>query len=134
MTEPTAGGASPIDPAGAGSPRPGPARSLASAVLVLESLVVVFAGLVAQTLSSASTATVWWVAGGTAVACLVVTGLLRHPWAYVLGTLLQLVVVGLGLLVTAMYALGLAFLVLWLFALALPRIVADKLAGHPPTR
>lgn len=114
--------------------RPGPARGLASAVLVLESLVVFFAGIVAARLSSASDATVWWVTGGTAVACLVVTGLLRHRWAYVLGTLLQLVVIGLGLLVTAMYALGVAFLALWLLALTLPRIAADKLADRPPTR
>jgi len=118
-------------PAAPDPTRPGPARGLASAVLVLESLVVVFAGLVAQELSSVSTATVWLVTGGTAVACLVVTGLLRHRWAYVVGTLLQLVVIGLGLLVTAMYALGVIFLVLWLLALALPGIAARRLAEHP---
>jgi hypothetical protein len=100
-------------------------------VLVLESLVVFFAGLVAQDLSSASTAAVWWVTGGTALACLVVTGLLGHRWAYVLGTLLQLVVIGLGVLVTAMYALGVIFLALWLLALALPGIAARRLAERP---
>ena len=127
MSDPVAGHQAP-----AGKPaRPGPARGLASAVLVLESLVVFFAGIVGARLSATPAATVWWVTGGTAVACLVVAGLLRHRWAYVLGTLLQLVVIGLGVLVTAMYALGVAFLVLWLLALTLPRIAADRLAERP---
>ena len=105
----------------------GPARALASAVLVLEAFVVFFAVLVGKDLSSASDATVWWAGGGAAVACLVVTGLLRFRWAYVLGSLLQLGVIALGALVTAMYFLGVVFLALWLMALALPRLAERRL-------
>lgn len=98
---------------------------MCATVLVCESLVVLFALLVAKDLADVPTATVLWLGGGTAAACLVLTGLLRHRWAYVLGSLLQVVLVLAGLLVPAMFFLGALFAALWVTALVLARRIED---------
>ena len=91
-----------------------------------------FASLVATDLSDLDDATVWWVGGGAAVACLVVTGLLRHPLAYVAGSLLQVLVIVAGLVVPVMFFLGAVFAVLWVLAIYLGRRVARLQADRQP--
>ncbi len=46
-------------------------------------------------------------------------GLLRHAWAYALGTLLQVAVLATGLVIPVMWVLGGIFALLWLLALHL---------------
>jgi hypothetical protein len=50
---------------------------------------------------------------GLMVACLVVAGLLRREWGYVLGWVIQLWAIALGLVVTIMFVLGPIFALLW---------------------
>lgn len=108
-------------------------RMLAASVLVFEAIVVGLAVPAALALGSADPATVGWWLGGTAVGCLVAAGLLRRRVGYVLGSLLQVVVVASGVLVPAMYVLGSLFAALWVGALVLgrrgERIRAERSGG-----
>ncbi len=99
-------------------------RGIAAAILVFEGLVVFFATLVARTLSDVDHATLWAVGATLAVACLVAAGLLGRPWGYAVGTVLQVAVIAAGLVVPAMFFLGLVFAGLWGLALYLGRRVA----------
>jgi hypothetical protein len=113
-------------------------RAICAAVLVFEGLVIFFATLVALRLSDVSDATLWWVGAGGAVLCLLLAGLLRHRWAYATGSGLQVVVVASGLVVPAMFFLGLVFAALWFVAMHLGRKVerldaARADAVDPPT-
>jgi hypothetical protein len=57
------------------------------------------------------------------VACIVVAGLLRQAWAYYLGWAVQVAAIALGFQVGAMFALGAVFLLLWITAVRLGRMV-----------
>jgi hypothetical protein len=92
-------------------------RILASATLSMEALVVVFALIVAANFSSVPLATVIVVGAAAALACVVVAGLLRHPWAYGAGWVLQVLILLSGLVVPTMWFLGAVFLLLWWLAL-----------------
>jgi Protein of unknown function (DUF4233) len=94
-----------------------PRRTLAAATLSLEAFVVFFAGLVAKDTSSLSTAASLGIFGGLAVACLVVSGLLRRTWGYAAGWLLQAAAIATGLWVPAMFFLGVLFAAIWWVAL-----------------
>jgi Protein of unknown function (DUF4233) len=107
-------------------------RGIAASILVFEGLVVFFATLVALDLSGVDDATLWWTGGTLAVACVVAAGLLCRPWGYVVGSVLQVVVMAAGLLVPAMFLLGAVFAALWFLALHLGRKVARFEAAQPP--
>ena len=109
--------------AGTASRRADPAgrvrRLLCSTVLVSEALVIVFAMLVAKDLTDVSTRALMSVGGGGALACLLLSGLLRRRWAYVAGSLLQVLLVLSGLVVPTMFLLGAVFAALWFLSLYL---------------
>lgn len=112
-------------------------RAIAAAVLVFEGLVVLFATLVALDLTDAEPATLWSLGGGLAAACVLAAGLLRRPWGYVVGSVLQLAVVAAGFVVPAMFVLGAVFAGLWFLVLHLGRKVARMqrdagAGGHEP--
>ena len=88
-------------------------RRLASVVLVFEAMVVFFAILVAKDLSDLSTGQLALLGGGLCLACLLLCGLLRHSWAYVAGSLLQVAIVLTGLVVPVMWFVGAGFAALW---------------------
>ena len=96
-----------------------PKRMLAASTLTFEAFVVLFAGLVAKDLSSLSTGQALTLFGGLALACLLCAGLLRSRAGYVLGSALQVAVVGAGAWVPAMFVLGAVFAGLWVLALRL---------------
>jgi len=98
-------------------------RGIAAAVLVFEGLVIFFATLVALDLSDVDDATLWWVGGIAALACVLAAGFLRRRWGYAVGSALQLLVVAAGLVVPAMFFLGIVFAGLWFFVLHLGRRV-----------
>jgi hypothetical protein len=98
-------------------------RGILAAVLVFEGLVVFFATLVAKDLSGVDSATVWWLGGTTALACVLLAGFLRRRWALVVGSVLQLVIISAGVVVPAMFFLGAIFAALWFFAIHLGRRV-----------
>lgn len=104
-------------------------RGIAASVLVFEGLVVLFATLVALDLTDVDPATLWTLGGGLAVACVLAAALLRRPWGYVLGSVLQVAVLAAGLVVPAMFFLGAVFAGLWFLVLHLGRKVARMQGG-----
>lgn len=103
-------------------PRKRSARGMfCSVVLVCEVLVVFFAALVAFGLRSPGTSAgpIWAVAGGAALLCLVAAGLVRHRVGLWLGSVIQVLLIASGVLVTTMYVVGAIFAALWIVALLL---------------
>jgi hypothetical protein len=98
-------------------------RTMAAPVLFFEALIVALAIPVALALTDVSAAAIGWGFGALAVACLVCASQLGHPWAYALGSVLQVFVLACGFLVPAMVILGLVFGALWVAALRYGRQV-----------
>ncbi|UED86388.1 DUF4233 domain-containing protein [Streptomyces profundus] len=88
-------------------------RTLCASTLVGEFLVIGLAGLVADRTSAASTGTVWWVCGVAMALSLLLCGLAGRPLGVWLGWALQVGLIAAGLVLPAMYVLGLAFGGLW---------------------
>ncbi len=94
-----------------------PRRTLAAATVSLEAFVVFFAGLVAKDLSGLSPGASLALFGALCVACLLTAGLLRRPWGYTFGWVVQAAVIASGFLVPTMFFLGAVFAVIWFVAL-----------------
>jgi hypothetical protein len=92
-------------------------RTLASAVLAFQSLVLALAIPVAIAVYGVPAARAGWIGGAVAVSCLVVAGLLRYRWAYGLGWAIQVASIAAGFVVPAMFVLGVIFALLWWAAL-----------------
>lgn len=105
-------------------------RTLCATVLASEAVVVLFALLVAKDLTEVDDAVVFGVGGATALACLLVAGSLRHRWAYVAGSALQVLIIAAGFVVPMMFVLGVIFAALWVLAIYLARRVARLQAEH----
>jgi hypothetical protein len=104
-------------------------RRLCSAILCLEAIVLGLSTLVLVPLSSVSDTTGVSIGLGLLAACLVVAGLLRFPWAYALGWLIQVAALALGVVIGAMFALGAIFLALWATAYLLGRRIEQDRAA-----
>ena len=104
-------------------------RSVAAAVLGLEGLTVPLAlAPIAKLGGGLTTGRVTALVALSAL--LVITaGLLRRPWAYVVGTALQVAVLAAGLLTPAMFVVGVAFGLVWIYVLRLRRTVATVRLG-----
>lgn len=107
-------------------------KGICAAVLVFEGLVVFFAMLVALDLSDIDHATLWWVGSTALVACVALAGLLRRSWAMTAGSVLQVLIIGTGVVVPTMYFLGALFAGLWFLAIFLGRRVERLQAAAPP--
>ncbi|MDD9206563.1 DUF4233 domain-containing protein [Georgenia sp. 10Sc9-8] len=113
------GGGAAAAPGGSAAPRrPGSARRLfATTVLACEAFVVFFAALVAVGLQLAPPAAVLGAGGGLVLLCVLAAGLLRRGrTGYVLGTVVQVLLLAAGLAVPMMVVLGLVFGALWVVA------------------
>lgn len=94
-------------------------RQFAATILTLEAFVVLFASLVVFGLRVLPPTATWVLGGTLAVSLLLAAGLLRSPVGYWAGSALQVPILASGLLVTAMFAVGGIFGVLWVVALRL---------------
>lgn len=98
-------------------------QSLAAVILACEALIVFLAALVIWGLAQGEPAGALpsWVAlaaGGVIIVALIATiGLLRHSWAYVLGWVLQLLILASGFLNPAMFVVGVIFGGMWWYAM-----------------
>jgi hypothetical protein len=110
-------------------------RRLCAAILLLESVVLGLSSAVLTTVEGVDKPAALGLGLGLAVACLVVSALLRFRWSYALGWAIQVGAFALGFLTAAMFALGAIFLVLWLTAVRLGRTIdrdrAAAEAGSP---
>jgi hypothetical protein len=103
-------------------------KRLCAVVLALQAVVTALAIPVAISVGHADAATAGGVAGGLAVAGLIIAGLLRYRWAYVAGSILQILVILTGFLVTSMFFLGVIFAGLWVTAILIGRRVESAQA------
>lgn len=115
-------------------------RTLASIVLAFEVVVVFLGALVIWGLAPTENGT-WdlppWVAlaaGGILILGLVATiGLLRFSWGYIVGWVLQVLILAAGLLNPAMYFVGVIFGGMWWYCMvAGARIDRDRTATADP--
>lgn len=83
---------------------------MAASCLVFEAFIALFFGLAVDKLHPSDD---WLVAVVLGVACVLLSGLMRHRWAYSVGWALQIAFIAAGFLVTAMFILGVVFAALW---------------------
>ena len=88
--------------------------TLGSLVMVFQSVVVFFATMVGFGLQVyPDPAVIWGVGLGLSVFLMIFPAVLGKPGAYLVGWILQLVVISLGVWVPLMYVLGVVFLGMW---------------------
>lgn len=104
-------------------------RMLCASVLLAEALVIFFALLVVVSLTALPSGPVVLAGLGAVAACLVLAGLLRYRWAYVAGSLLQVLLLLTGLVLPVLTVVAAVFAGLWVLALVLARR-AEQLAAR----
>lgn len=119
----------------AATPAPGaerersPRRGMCAAVLFLEAIVLGLTTPVMISISSVAHGTALAIGIGLCLACLLLSGLLRHRWAYAVGWAVQIAAVALGFVVTLMFVLGAIFALLWGMADGLGRKIERERAA-----
>jgi hypothetical protein len=103
-------------------------RGIFAATLILESIVVLLSLLVLSKFGAGATAFGVTAIVGLAVAMIVASGLQRRSWGLGVALALQVVMVGCGLLVPVLGALGVLFGLVWAGLLLFRREVARRLA------
>lgn len=108
-----------------------PRRGMCAAVLALEGIVVGLSTPVMITLSDVALGTALAAGLGLAAVCLLLAGMLRSERAYAVGWVVQAAAIALGLVVPAMFFLGIVFAALWGTAYFLGRrIERDRAAAY----
>jgi hypothetical protein len=106
-----------------------PRRGMCAAVLALEAITLGLTTPVMISVSDVSTGAAVGIGVGLLVACLLVAGMLRRPWAYALGWAIQVAAVALGFVVGIMFVLGGIFALLWGMADVLGRRIDRERAA-----
>jgi hypothetical protein len=104
-------------------------RQLCGIVLVFEAIVIGLAIPVAIVLEHANHGLAGGIGGALAVCAVLISGLVGRPrmgWALIAGTVLQLLVIAAGVVVPAMYILGIIFTALWVTGIWLARRVTPR--------
>jgi hypothetical protein len=109
-------------------------RTLCSAVLAFQAIVIGLAIPVALTLSDLDNAVAAWGGAALVLLCIVSAGLLGKPIGLVLGWLVQVLTLLSGIAVPAMFAVGLIFGALWVAAIILGRKGDAATAAHEAAR
>lgn len=104
-------------------------------MLVLEAFVVLFATLTASKLLDAPPAAVWVVGGVLALVLMILSRTVTVPGGYVAGSVVQVPVLAIGVLIPLMIPVAVVFIVLWGVSLWLgakiDRERAEYDAAHP---
>ena len=101
-----------------------PLRQMCGTVLILEAVVIGLAIPVAIVQEHLGHGVAGGVGGGLAVCALLLSGLVGRPgmgWVLWAGTVLQVLVIAAGVVVPAMYILGVIFAALWITGIWLAR-------------
>jgi len=101
-------------------------RRLCSTVLGMEAVVLLLAIVPAKALEHISAGTAALVGGGLALIAILLAGVVGRPgmgWALYAGSVLQLLVIASGIMIPAMYILGVIFTALWFTGIWLARKV-----------
>ncbi len=96
-------------------------RALCAAMLTLQAVVLGLTTPVLISVANVDVSTALLLGLGLTAACLVTAGLLRKPWAYLVGWAIQIATFGLGFVIPTMFLLGIIFASLWAGAYFLGR-------------
>jgi hypothetical protein len=99
-------------------------RRLCGTVLIMEAVVVLLAIVPAKMLEHVHGGTAAALGGGIALAAILLAGLVGRPrmgWALYAGSALQILVIVAGVMIPAMYVLGVIFAALWFTGIWLAR-------------
>jgi hypothetical protein len=99
-------------------------RRLCGTVLIMEAVILGLAILPAIVLEHANRPLAGGVGGGLAVCALLLSGMVGRPhmgWALKAGTVLQVLFIAAGVVLSAMYVLGVIFTALWFTGIWLAR-------------
>lgn len=91
----------------------GARRGMCAAILTLEGIAFGLVTPVLLTLTDMSTALALLTGLGFVVVCFVLAGMLKRPWGYAAGHVVQGLVIGLGFIVPMMFVVGGLFALLW---------------------
>jgi hypothetical protein len=86
---------------------------MCAGMLVLQAVVLFLTGVVTIGMTDLGAVASLSLGLGLAVLCVLAAGMLGRPGGYALGWLVQVVSIGLGFLITAMFFLGVVFAALW---------------------
>ncbi|MEP9381381.1 DUF4233 domain-containing protein [Nocardioides sp. KR10-350] len=106
-----------------------PRRGMCAAVLTLEAIVLGLTSPVLIAIADVPAAASLTIGLGLCVVCIVLAGLLRRPWAYWAGWLVQAAAIALGVAIPLMYLLGAIFALLWGLADGLGRKIDRERAA-----
>ncbi|MEU9837456.1 DUF4233 domain-containing protein [Streptosporangium sp. NPDC048047] len=98
-------------------------RRLCASVLGMEAIVVGLFAPVAINVQNIEPAVALTVGLGLAVLCVLVAGMLKRPFAYIAGSVIQVLAIASGFMVSTMFFLGGIFAVLWITAIFVARRV-----------
>ncbi|MEV4895038.1 DUF4233 domain-containing protein [Nonomuraea sp. NPDC055795] len=98
-------------------------RRLGASVLGMEAIMAGLITPVAITVSGVTPALAMVAGLGLAVLCVVAIGMLKRPVGYVVGSLVQVLAIATGFLVSMMFFLGAIFAALWITAIFVARRV-----------
>ena len=88
-------------------------RAMCSGMLGLQAVVLLLVGVTLPAVTDVSPGAGVGIGTGLAVLCVLAAGLMRRPVGLWLGWAIQVLSIGLGFVVTAMFALGVVFLALY---------------------
>lgn len=88
-------------------------RSMCAGMLVLQAVVLFLTGVVTIGMTDIGAVASLSLGLGLAVLCVLAAGMLGRPGGYPLGWLVQVVSIGLGFVIPAMFFLGVVFAGLW---------------------
>ena len=106
-----------------------PRRGMCAAIVSMEGLAVALAAPVMISIGGVSAGLALPLGLGFFVACILVAGMLRRPWAYWVGWALQVVAIAMGFLIPSMFVVGVIFAVLWGMADILGRKIESERAA-----
>ncbi|WP_228551558.1 DUF4233 domain-containing protein [Mumia zhuanghuii] len=106
-------------------------RGMCAGVLFLEAIVLGLATPVMIQVEGVAPGLALLCGLGLAFVAVVTSGLLRHPWAYAIGWLVQVGAVALGLLLPIAFFVGGMFAALWAAAYFLGRKIEADRAANP---
>ena len=106
-----------------------PRRMMCASVLALECIVLGLVTPVLIAVEGVSTPKALVIGLGLALSAVVIAGLLRSEWAYLLGFALQVAALGLGFVIPDMFVLGLLFGALYTAAYILGRRIEAQQAS-----
>lgn len=90
-----------------------PRRGMCAAILCLEAIALGLSTPVMIAVNDVDTGVALAIGLGLMVVCLLLSGMLRKPWAYTAGWVVQVAAIALGLVVPIMFVLGGIFALLW---------------------